>query len=99
VSDETERPEDTVRRFAGQVQELLDWQRRYRTAAELWDALVLDDNDQVTEAVLVAKVADFARGGTAVSLGATDGCDWVIQLGLLHGALQVMDANPPERAT
>jgi hypothetical protein len=67
-------------------------------ADELWSSLELEDNDQVVDAVLIAKVADFERGGTAISIGATESCDWVTQLGILHAALQVMsDAGTEQK--
>lgn len=59
-------------------------------AEELWEALDLRDNDQVTDAVLIAKVADFEDGATALVIAATDGVDWVTQLGMIHGALNIM---------
>lgn len=59
-------------------------------ADDLWAALELATNDQVTEAVLIAKVADFENGGTSLALSATDGVDWITQLGMIHGALNIM---------
>ena len=97
VTDGTERPEDTVRRLAMELQELEAWKRAYQPAAELWDSLELERNDQVTEAVLVAKISDFDKGGTAISMGATEGCDWITQLGVLHAAIQIMNNETPER--
>lgn len=62
-------------------------------AQALWKELNLHDNDQVTDAVLVAKIADFKRGGVAVSMSVTDGVDWVTQLGMLHAGLGIMNQN------
>jgi len=98
MTDETERPEDTVRRFAARIGELEAWQTRYKEAAELWDALELKKNDQVTDALLIARVADFEKGGTALSMSTTDGVDWIIQLGMIHAAEMVMQADDPQRS-
>lgn len=62
-------------------------------AEALWGELNLQDNDQVTDAVLVAKITDFQRGGVAVSMSATDGLDWVTQFGMLHAAIAIMHQN------
>lgn len=84
MTDETERPEDTVRRFAQQINELLEWQAKYRDAADLWDGLELSDNDQVVSATLIAKIQDFQSGHTNVGTSASNGTDWVEQLGLFQ---------------
>lgn len=84
MSNETERPEDTVRRFAGMIQDLESWKAKYREAAELWDALELRDNDQVTDATLIAKIQDFDAGYVNISTASSDGCDWITQLGLFE---------------
>jgi hypothetical protein len=60
-------------------------------ADELWEALELEENHQVTDAVIIAKVAHFDTGGTALSLAATDGVDWISQFGMLHGAVAIMN--------
>lgn len=64
-------------------------------ADELWKALELRDGDQVVDAILVAKVADFEHGGTGLSIAATDGVDWVTQLGILRGATLLTEAGCP----
>ena len=94
MSDATERPEDTVRRYAQMIQEFEAWQQQYREAAELWDALGLKPNQQVTEAVLIGKLANFDAGGTTLSIANTDSCDWVTQLGILEGALVIIKSSP-----
>ena len=93
MTDETERPEDTVRRFAGQmelyektVQELQAWRSKYREAAEMWDALELEENQQVTQVVMIAKIADFDSGYVNVGMSASDGVDWIDQVGLIETA-------------
>lgn len=82
MSDATERPEDTIRRLAAECQELLAWKTRYAEAADLWDGLDLHPNDQVTAATLIAKISDFDTGFVNVATAASDGTDWVEQLGL-----------------
>lgn len=84
MTDETERPEDTVRRFAAQIQELLAWQAKYREAAELWEALNVGNNQHVDKALLIAKVIDFEKGGgPSITASVTDGVDWVDEWGLI----------------
>ncbi len=82
--NETERPEDTVRRFALQIQELEAWKAKYREAADLWDGLEMRDNDQATDVAIIAKIQDFETGHVNVVAATTDGCDWVTQLGLFE---------------
>lgn len=94
MTDETERPEDTVRRFAQQIGELLSWQQKYREAAELWDALDIENDDQVLEAVLIAKLGNFEKGRVEISISASDSIDWIGQLGLLEAA-RVMSYQKP----
>jgi hypothetical protein len=65
-------------------------------ARELWDALQPGPNDQIVDAVLIGKMVDFERGITSLSIAATDGVDWVGQLGMLHGALKIMNQSPLE---
>jgi hypothetical protein len=64
--------------------------RQPTQADDLWTGLDLRSNDQVTEAILIGKIADFETGGTALSLAATDGTDWVTQFGIITGALNIM---------
>jgi hypothetical protein len=70
---------------------------QYSEAQELWDAIEPGPKDQIVEAVIVAKLVDFERGITSISMSATDGVDWVGQLGMLHGALKIMNQSPLER--
>lgn len=51
------------------------------------------DGQQVTEALVIAKIADFADGGTALVLGISDGLDWIAQRGLLSAAQIVLDSQ------
>lgn len=49
--------------------------------------LDLDDEDLVTEVVVIAKVARMSDGGgTAVVVSNNEGLDWVSQLGLIEAA-------------
>lgn len=69
----------------------------HHDAQELWDALHLHSpGDQIVDAVIVGKIVDFEQGITSLSIAATDGVDWVGQLGMLHGALKIMDQAPLE---
>jgi hypothetical protein len=68
----------------------------HHDAQELWDALEPAPGDQIVEAVIVGKMVDFERGITSLSIAATDGVDWVGQLGMLHGALKIMNQSPLE---
>jgi hypothetical protein len=67
-----------------ELAELRAWKVKYREAAEMWDSLELRDNDQVTDAVMIAKVSDFESGSVTTITGTTDGTDWVTQLGLFE---------------
>jgi hypothetical protein len=59
--------------------------------------LDIDDGQQVTEVVVLAKLSDFDSGGTAVVLGASEGLDWITQRGIMSAAQHVMDKDPPEQ--
>jgi hypothetical protein len=63
-------------------------------AIELWDALELGENDQVTGSVLIVKVADFAKGTVNIASSAGDGTDWIDQLGLFE-AWRTMNFQTP----
>lgn len=43
--------------------------------------------------LVIGKVADFGAEHTVMAK--SDSLDWIAQLGLLHGALQVVDNDPP----
>lgn len=68
-------------------------------AGPLLDALGvtidLDPDQQLTEALVIGKVADFDSSNTILVLASSEGLDWIAQLGLLHAALQVVDSQPP----
>lgn len=98
MSDATERPEDTVRRFAQKIEELLAWQSKYREAAELWEALDVSDGQMVASAVLIGKLmkmegTDEERAPT-VSIAATDDVDWMNQLGIIDAAYDFVHTDP-----
>jgi hypothetical protein len=102
--DETERPEDTVRRFAEEIQELraevLRQQEKleqYEEAVSLWDTLELTDVQRVTDVMMIAKCVDLESNATSVGLAVNDSCDWIIQNGLLHSALQVINSINPTK--
>lgn len=64
-------------------------------AEQLWARLNLDANDQVTDAILIARVADFDQGRTVLAIAGTDGMDGITEIGLIHSALLAI--NPPTR--
>lgn len=90
----SERPEDTMRRLAGKCMELERWKAQYAEAAALWDSLDTKDSDQIVEAVLIAKLHDFDKGLTQVSISSTDSVDWIGQLGLISAAKLISDQTP-----
>jgi hypothetical protein len=50
----------------------------------------LDEDDLITEVVVVGKVSRMSEsGGTSIVIGTNDGMDWISQLGLLEAARQV----------
>lgn len=53
--------------------------------------LDLQLGDQVVEWLLIAKVSNFEEGGTAVSIAASEGLDWVAQYGLLRAATVIVE--------
>lgn len=51
----------------------------------------LDEGQQITEVVILCKIADFDSGGTALAIGISDGLDWIAQRGLLAAAEHVLN--------
>lgn len=51
----------------------------------------LDANQQLTEAIVLAKVVDFADNTTGLVIGASAGLDWLAQRGLISGAQHILD--------
>jgi hypothetical protein len=98
MTDETERPEDTVRRFALRIQELEEWQRKYQEVAQLWEALEPAEGQQIVSAVLVGKLVNFSAEGEdafpRVSISATDDNDWMTQMGILDAAHDFIHTEP-----
>lgn len=66
-------------------------------AEDLWVALDLRENQQVLEAVLIAKVSDFDTGITSISMSNTDGVDWIDQVGLIGAAKIIISQAPIEK--
>jgi hypothetical protein len=66
-----------------------------RTVGALLDTfgvtLDLDDGQQVTEVVVLGKVADFEHSETALVMGASEGLDWIAQRGLISAAQHILD--------
>lgn len=66
-----------------------------RTVGDLLDTLGvtfdLEDGQQVTEVVVLGKVADFEHSGTALVIGVSDGLDWIAQRGLISTAQHILD--------
>ncbi|MGH3927541.1 MAG: hypothetical protein ACRDS1_04190 [Pseudonocardiaceae bacterium] len=71
-------------------------------AGPLLDALGvtidLKPDQQLTEALVIGKLADFDGGDTALVLAKSKGLDWIAQLGLVHGARLVCDGGDIEKA-
>jgi cobalamin biosynthesis protein CbiD len=54
--------------------------------------LDLEDADLVSDVLVVAKVST-TDGGTTIAIGASDGMDWVTQLGLVAAASRVINTG------
>lgn len=72
-----------------------------QSAGPLLDALGvtldIEEGQQLTEVLVVGKLADFnGDGGTALVIGASAGIDWVSQFGLLAAADMVLRQNAAE---
>lgn len=51
----------------------------------------IEDNQQITEVLVVAKLTDFADGSTSLGVYNSTGMDWIAQLGLFRAATLVME--------
>jgi hypothetical protein len=51
----------------------------------------LDANQQLTEAIVLAKVVDFADNTTGLVIGASVGLDWISQRGIVSAAQHILD--------
>ena len=60
---------------------------------ELIAGLELKDHDFILEAVLVVRAKDMDSGSVGISISTTDDSDWVTQLGVLQGALLIVNRN------
>lgn len=72
-----------------------------RPAGPLLDAvgmtLNIEDEQHITEVVVVAKATDLHTGETHLIIGASEGLDWIAQLGLLiYAARSVCDGGMEE---
>lgn len=65
-----------------------------REALELWESLDVRKSDQISGAVLIAKLYDFEQGLAQISISATDGVDWVDQIGLISAAATMSAQDP-----
>lgn len=63
-------------------------------ADQLWNALQLQNNEQVIGAVLVAKVKNFDTGTTIISTAVTDDVDWVDQVGIMRAGTLIVERAP-----
>ena len=60
--------------------------------------LDLDDDQQVTDVLIVARVVGFGEdAGTALIVTTNPGCDWITQRGLLSAARSVLDGDLAEQ--
>jgi hypothetical protein len=55
--------------------------------------LDLDEHQHVADVVVIARLGDATDGATALVIGASQGCDWIAQLGLLSGARAVIEST------
>jgi len=72
---------------------------QYKEAMSLWDALDVEDGQQVVEAVVIAKVFTWDPDKNlppSMSIAATDGMDWIQQYGMLHAAIALQNGLPWE---
>jgi hypothetical protein len=53
--------------------------------------LDIDDNQHLTDVLIIGRVADFGDGKTALAIGTSTGVDWVLQRGLLEAAREVLN--------
>ena len=66
--------------------------------------LDLTPNQQILDVVILCRVTDFERGGTALAVGISPGVDWIVQRGLLGAAMDelvnqaVQDQDPGHAA-
>lgn len=71
-----------------------------RPAGPLLDALGvtlnLDDHDQLTDVLIVARTTDFESGETGLVIGQSPGLDWVTQYGLVAAARHILDSSDVE---
>jgi hypothetical protein len=54
--------------------------------------LDLEDTDLVSDFVVLAKVAN-EDGGASIAIGASDGMDWITQLGIVTAASRIIDSG------
>lgn len=74
-----------------------------RKAGEILDPLGMlldvEDDQQVTECLLIAKCVSFGEDSrTSLIVTTSPGLDWISQAGLFAAAEQVMRAQPPSIA-
>lgn len=65
-------------------------QRIGPTLDSLGLTVTLDQHDQITEALVIAKITDFETGSTSLGIYFNEGMDWIARLGLLEAARQVL---------
>lgn len=51
----------------------------------------LEENQHIIEALVLAKVSDFADGSTSVGIYYSVGMDWISQLGLFRASQLIME--------
>lgn len=54
--------------------------------------LDLDSGDMVTDIIVIAKVVS-AKGGVSIGIGQSESTTWLDELGLVHGALGIIQQN------
>lgn len=55
--------------------------------------LDLDDNQHLTDVIVLGRLSDAENGETALVIGASAGLDWIAQLGLLAAGRLVAEQD------
>jgi hypothetical protein len=72
-----------------------------QSVGELVDSLAvppfdLEDNQRLTDVLIIGRVADLDSGGTGMVIGRSRGLDWITGLGLITAAGHALKAEAYE---
>lgn len=73
-----------------------EWRPAGPILDELGVKMELDDNDRVTDVLVIAKTTDLATGEVGLVIASNE-LDWITQAGLHTAANYVFYENQPER--